>query len=238
MAADGAKTEASPEVLEFWRKAEAVCFDVDSTFCEDESIDEIAAFLGVGDQVAALTAQAMGGSVKFEDALAARLGLMGLSRRRLEEFLAAHPPRLSPGIPELVAKLQSRDTAVFLVSGGFRQVINPIAESLGIPLARVFANTLLFEPDGDGAYAGFDANEHTSRSGGKANAIREIKATHGYKRIVMVGDGATDLEARAPDAAAAFIGYGGVVERPNIAAAADWYVYKIQPLIDALVADS
>jgi hypothetical protein len=31
-----------------------------------------------------------------------------------------------------------------------------------------------------------------------------------------------------------FIGYGGVVERANIAAAADWYVYQIQPLIDAL----
>lgn len=56
----------------------------------------------------------------------------------------------------------------------------------------------------------------------------------GYRSIVMVGDGATDLEARTPDAAGIFIGYGGVVARPNIAAEADWYVYNIQDLTDAL----
>jgi len=215
-----------------WREAEAVCFDVDSTFCSDESIDEIAAFLGVGDQVAALTAQAMGGSVKFQDALAARLNLMQLSQQQLDAFQAAHPAQISPGIPQLVALLQSQGKAVFLVSGGFRQVIHPIAESLNIPVDNVFANQLLFKEDG--SYAGFDPEEFTSRSGGKAEAVRHIKAKFGYKTIAMVGDGATDLEARQPDAADIFIGYGGVVERPNIAAEADWYIYQIQPLIDAL----
>ena len=51
------KREPSPSVLATWRSAKAVCFDVDSTLCVDESIDEIAAFLGVGEQVAALTSQ-------------------------------------------------------------------------------------------------------------------------------------------------------------------------------------
>lgn len=49
------------------------------------------------------------------------------------------------GIPQLVKKLQSQGKAVFLVSGGFRQVIHPIAESLGIPLGNVYANQLLFK---------------------------------------------------------------------------------------------
>ncbi len=64
----------------------------------------------------------MGGSVKFEDALAARLGLMAPSSAALSRFLEAHPPRLSPGIPHLVTALQRKGTAVFLVSGGFRAV--------------------------------------------------------------------------------------------------------------------
>ena len=42
-------------------------------------------------------------------------------------------------------KLQARGTAVFLVSGGFRAVIHPIAASLGIPLDNVFANQILFD---------------------------------------------------------------------------------------------
>ena len=57
VAAMPVKREPSPSVLDTWRSAKAVCFDVDSTLCTDESIDEIAAFLGVGEQVAALTSQ-------------------------------------------------------------------------------------------------------------------------------------------------------------------------------------
>jgi phosphoserine phosphatase len=74
-----------------------VCFDVDSTFCTDESIDELAAFIGKGEEVAELTTQAMGGSMPFQDALKARLDCMNVSRRDLERFLEAHPAELSPG---------------------------------------------------------------------------------------------------------------------------------------------
>lgn len=42
-------------------------------------------------------------------------------------------------------KLQAQGKNVFLVSGGFRQVIHPIAESLNIPVSNVFANNLLFK---------------------------------------------------------------------------------------------
>lgn len=60
------------------------------------------------------------------------------------------------------------------------------------------------------------------------------QAQYGYAPLVMVGDGATDAEARRPGGADVFIGYGGAVRRPAVAAAADWYVLSIQPLLDAL----
>ena len=284
------KREPSPSVLATWRSAKAVCFDVDSTLCVDESIDEIAAFLGVGEQVAALTSllsfcffnflfvflvspqlvlalvamssfsfflsltkeaskfekqktlssRAMGGSTKFEDALAARLGLMKPSRAQIEEFIAKNPPKLSPGIPELVQELQDRGTKVFLVSGGFRAVIEPIADSLNIPRSHVFANSILFDAE-TGEYAGFDPKEHTSRSGGKLAAVQAIRKEHQGPSdakfpIVAVGDGATDAEAVSADGSGAdvFIGYGGVVERQAVAERADWFVKSIQELRDAL----
>jgi hypothetical protein len=49
------------------------------------------------------------------------------------------------GIPELVMRLQELQKDVFLVSGGFRPIINPIAEMLGIPLDHVYANTILYQ---------------------------------------------------------------------------------------------
>lgn len=230
--AAGVKLAPTPEMLQLLRSADAFTFDVDSTFCADESIDEIAAFLGVGEQVAELTAKAMGGSVLFQDALAARLGVMHPSRDDLERFLAGHPPKISPGIPELVAALKAQGKQVFLVSGGFRIVIHPIAESLGIPVDHVFANTILF--DHDGAYDGFDPSEFPSRSGGKREAVQHIKKTHGFKTVVMVGDGITDFEARAEGGADAFIGYGGVVYRENVAKLSDWYVFSIADITAAL----
>lgn len=47
------------------------------------------------------------------------------------------------GIPELVEKLQRQGKAVFLVSGGFRVIIDPIAKLLDLPNGHVFANTIL-----------------------------------------------------------------------------------------------
>ncbi|KXZ42951.1 PSP1 protein [Gonium pectorale] len=226
--------ELTADVARKLRAAEAVCFDVDSTFCEDESIDELAAFLGVGEQVAALTAKAMGGSVEFKEALRTRLSVMKPTHGDVERFLREHPHRVTKGIPELVSLLKSRGQEVFLVSGGFRQIIHPLAESLGIPLSHVFANTILF--DSHGAYAGFDESEFTCRSGGKPAAIRHIKDKYGYESVVMVGDGATDLEARLEGAASLFVGYGGVVVRKNVAEQADWYIMDVQQLIDVLAA--
>eukprot|EP00208_Stichococcus_sp_RCC1054_P004468 CAMPEP_0206145770 /NCGR_PEP_ID=MMETSP1473-20131121/28474_1 /ASSEMBLY_ACC=CAM_ASM_001109 /TAXON_ID=1461547 /ORGANISM="Stichococcus sp, Strain RCC1054" /LENGTH=238 /DNA_ID=CAMNT_0053542107 /DNA_START=219 /DNA_END=935 /DNA_ORIENTATION=+ len=230
----GTKLEASQEVLELLRTAQGFAFDVDSTLCEDESIDELAAYLGSGEAVAALTKSAMGGTMTFQEALEGRLSLMNVSRSQVAAFLADHPPRLSKGIPELVRALQRRGQHVFLVSGGFRVIINPIAEMLGIPLDNVYANTILHQDDADGNYAGFDTAEFTSQSGGKAAAVRHIKAKHGLDTMVMVGDGATDLEARQPGGADLFIGYGGTVARDNVAAGADWFVYDIHQVLNAL----
>lgn len=86
----------------------------------------------------------------------------------------------------------------------------------------------------DGSYAGFDDKEYTSRSGGKCEAVKHIKSKWGFDKIAMVGDGATDLEARQPGGADIFIGYGGVVFRENIAQQADWYVMDIQEILNAM----
>eukprot|EP00850_Spirogloea_muscicola_P005067 SM000022S07281 [mRNA] locus=s22:901995:903395:- [translate_table: standard] len=174
----------------------------------------------------------MAGAVPFEDALAARLAAIAPSAADLAAFLEQHPPRLSPGIKELIAALEKRGTTVYLVSGGFRQMIEPAAALLGIPRERIFANRLLFSDDG--SCAGFDPSEPTSRSGGKAAVIERIKREHGHKLLVMMGDGATDLEAHRPGGADLFIGYGGMQVRPTVKAGADWFVYDFGAVTEAL----
>ncbi len=143
------------------------------------------------------------------------------------------PPTLTPGVKDLVAALHSKGKEVFLVSGGFRVMIEPVAEQLGIPKANIFANTIHFAA-GSGEYTGFDDQEFTSRAGGKARAAKHIKALTGAETLAMIGDGATDLEARQPGGADLFVGFGGIARRDNVLRQADWAVFDFDELTQAL----
>ncbi|XP_052753246.1 phosphoserine phosphatase isoform X1 [Galleria mellonella] len=217
-------------VQEIFRTADCVCFDVDSTVIQDEGIDELANFCGKGDEVKRLTAEAMGGNMTFQEALKKRLDIIRPSVSQVQDFLDKFPVRLTPGISQLVKALQERGVTVYLVSGGFRSLIEPVAEKLGIPSSHIFANRLKFYFNGE--YAGFDENEPTSRSGGKGLVIRRLKEQHGYQRLIMIGDGATDAEACPP--ADGFIGFGGNVTREEVRKKASWYVTDFQELVQNL----
>ena len=71
----------------------------------------------------------MGGDVLFQDALAARLDLIKPSRPDLQRYLSMHssPPRLTPGVADVIHALHARGVIVYLVSGGFRQVLQGVA---------------------------------------------------------------------------------------------------------------
>lgn len=212
------------------RRAEAVCFDVDSTVIPEEGIDVLAEFKGQGKAVAELTNQAMGGNVDFRTALEQRLSLIQPAKTDFERLLKEHPVVLSSGVRELIDTLHARGTHVYLVSGGFRQMIDVVAEEVSIPYNRIYANNILFHEDG--SYAGFDPSEPTSSDGGKAAVVNMLKDVHGYKTVVMVGDGATDMQARPP--ADAFIGYGGTIAREIVKSGADLFVLDFQEVLRLL----
>jgi phosphoserine phosphatase len=220
------------DIRALWSAAKAVCFDVDSTVSPDEGIDVLAKHAGVGAEVAALTKEAMNGAVPFEESIKARLALIRPSLRMMRDCLANHPPRLTPGSLDLISRLERRGTHVYLVSGGFTHMVMPLAKQLGLPKGRVYANDLRFAPDG--SYTGIDETAYTSKSGGKGALIAHLKERFRYDPIIMVGDGATDLEARPP--ADAFIGYGGVIVRDIVKKKADWFVTDFAELVNALQA--
>ncbi|GMH52582.1 hypothetical protein TrRE_jg4906, partial [Triparma retinervis] len=201
---------------------------VDSTVINEEGIDVLADYLGKGPEVSAWTAKAMGGNVKFEDALAARLALIEPSRSSIESCIKDRPFQLTPGVEGLVGALHEKGVDVWFVSGGFRIMIEPIAEALGVPRTNILANTILFEDDDRGTYKGFDPKEPTSADMGKPRAVREVKASKGHKTVVMVGDGATDAQAVAEGAADKFLGFGGVADREAVREKADWFVYDFE----------
>ncbi|XP_002167419.2 phosphoserine phosphatase isoform X1 [Hydra vulgaris] len=212
-----------------WRNADAVCFDVDSTLITSEAIDELAEFRGVGKEVAELTTKAMGDGLSFRESLYQRLSLIKPSKDVLDAFINKNPFELSPGVVDLIEILKIRNVDIYLISGGFRPIINAIANSLNIPTENVFANEILFSKNGE--YEGFDEEEPTSSSGGKKVVIEKLIEKYNYNNIVMIGDGMTDLEAFPP--ARLFIGYGGNKLRENVRMLAPHYVMHFNELIVA-----
>ncbi|KAI6176161.1 O-phosphoserine phosphohydrolase [Aphelenchoides bicaudatus] len=233
-----AQSQSEQFARRIWRSADAVCFDVDSTVCQDEAIDELAKFVGKGDQVARCTQLAMGGAMSFREALQMRLEVMQVTQQQLQAYIQTSEIKLTPGIKELVSVLQNKQKAdVYLVSGGFRELIEPVANLIGIPKSNIYANRLLFHPT-TGEYLDFDRNEPTSDSGservGKARVCALLKETFGYQNLVMVGDGSTDAETKALGTADSFIGFGGNQKRQAVQKMADWFVNDFQELIDEL----
>lgn len=222
---------------EIIQQSDIVCFDVDSTVIKEEGIDALAEFCGKGDEVARLTKEAMGGAMSFQEALQIRLDIIKPQQQQIQNFLKRCPSTLTTNLPQFIDHLQKNNKVIYLISGGFYSLIEPLAFQLKVPLTNIYANRLMFYYNGD--YADFDHGQPTSRSGGKAEAIASIRQRHRNNNpnangedvvITMIGDGATDLEAVPP--ANYFIGFGGNVLRPEVHRRAQYYITDFQQLMN------
>ena len=196
----------------------AVCFDCDSTLSRIEGIDELGRNAGCEAEIAELTNAAMDGKIALDDVYGKRLDRVQPSRAALSWLGERYAAEVVLGAKETIATLLGSGVAVYVVSGGLLQPVRAFAQSLGIAAAHVHAVEVYFGTGG--AYQGFDTSSPLASSNGKAIICRAIAAEHGS--VAMVGDGVTDLSARA--GGAYIVGYGGVVRRPAVERGADYYV--------------
>ncbi len=169
--------------------ARLVVMDVDSTFIQQEVIELLAAKCGREAEVAAVTERAMRGELDFAASLRERVAVLaGLDASVLDAVRAQII--LTPGARTLVRTLKRLGDTIALVSGGFIEIVGPIAADLGIDHA--LANRLEVR---DGRLTGRVEGEIVDRAG-KARALRRFAAEAGLplSRTVAIGDGANDLD--------------------------------------------
>ncbi len=196
----------------------AVYFDCDSTLSAIEGVDELAQDPELRAASAALTEQAMAGTLPLEEVYGARLRVLAPRREQLERLGALYVARAVPDAKAVIAALQSLGKHVGIVSGGFAQPVGALARHLGVPGANVHAVRLDFAADG--GFAGYDESSPLARNGGKADVLRALPEAH--HPLAFVGDGITDAETRGH--VACFVGFGGVVARPAVRANADVWI--------------
>lgn len=171
------------------RRKRLLVADMDSTMIEQECLDELADLAGIRAQVSAITARAMAGELDFEQALKERVALLaGLTLNEIGTILGRIT--LTPGARALVATMRTHGAHTALVSGGFTQFTQAVAERLGFH--ETFANRLEIV---DRALTGVVLEPVQGRKGKRA-ALASLRARLDLPRAatLAIGDGANDLE--------------------------------------------
>lgn len=199
-------------------------FDFDSTLVRIETLEVLAdiALAGAPDaaairaEVGALTDQAMAGDLPFGEALRRRLALLPLTRTHVAELAARILDEGTPSVRRNLRFFRENAGRIIILSGGFREIIAPLAAHLHVPAEQVLCNDLIY--DADDRVVGVDEANPLSQAGGKPTLIRSLNLPG---PVVMIGDGWTDAEVKLEGVAHRFHAFTEIVRRDRVVAAAD-----------------
>ena len=216
-----------------WSTFDLIFFDCDSTLSAIEGIDELARFKGKEWRVGVLTQKAMDGDLDLRDVYGKRLQAIRPTRGQLKAIEERYWEALVPDAAEVIAALHFLGKEVFIISGGLAEPVRGFGKRLGVPPENIRAVELEYnelsgewwryhEPQERSRQTYLDFNEGPlTVSSGKPQIVEEL-AGNRYGRRMMVGDGVSALATRS--VVELFVGFGGVVARPKVKAAADIFI--------------
>lgn len=194
--------------------------DFDSTFITVEGLDELAKVSLNNDPgkialIEQITRDGMTGKIGFRESLEKRLKLMSFGKSEIEKTAKLLKRKISPSILRNKKFFKQNADKIYLISGGFEELILPAISDFGIPKSHILANKFIYKGK---KVIGFDKKRPTSQAQGKARAVKELNLDG---KVIVVGDGYTDLEIKRLGAAQKFIAYTENVTRESIIGEAD-----------------
>lgn len=211
--------------------------DFDSTLIKLETLSVLAdiALEGVPDKserveaLANLTERAMNGELPMEAVFKSRLDLVDASREHIERVVERLQDNVSTSFLSNKHFLQRHADRIHIVSNGFREVIEPVVQALGLRADHVHANEFVFNDTGK--IIGHERENPLAREGGKASVARSLEHAD---RLIVIGDGWSDYEVYASGAAGRFYAFTENVSRPHVVELAD----RVAPNFDEVLYDS
>ena len=213
----GSQVKICPSVLP---KGKLLFLDCDSTLSTIEGIDELARLADPATfaEVEALTNAAMDGKVPLSEVFKRRMEIIGPDATMAKRVEELYVENMLPGVEKAITQAKAAGWMPVILSGGFAPLIAPLAAHLGIK--HIEAVPLFFGEAGE--YAGYGEDYPTTRNLGKNEIIREWKEALLPERVVMIGDGISDLETKVD--VNKMIGFGGVVEREKVKKDCDFWL--------------
>lgn len=207
--------------------------DFDSTIIKGESLDLLAETVFKNrlesnlklQEIKKLTDEGMEGRISFQESLNRRLRILELDQLHLNKSIKTVTKLISPSFIENIRWLKKYRDNILIFSGGFKDMIKPVAMKLGLKEENIYANELIFK---NGNFKGVNENSLLSRSGGKLNQAKQL----GLKEnLIMVGDGITDLELKKLGDQVTFFAYTENVCRKNVVKKADFEANNFDEVI-------
>tara|TARA_A100001388_G_scaffold253151_1_gene216090 strand:- start:3766 stop:4437 length:672 start_codon:yes stop_codon:yes gene_type:complete len=198
--------------------------DFDSTIIKGESLDLLAETVFENrlepnlklQEIKKLTDEGMEGRISFQESLNRRLKILELDQFHLNKAVTSVTKLISPSFKENIDWLKRYRDNILIFSGGFKNMIKPVAMKLGLKEENIYANELIFK---NGKFNGVNKKNLLSRSEGKLNQVKQLGLN---KNLIVVGDGITDWEIKKLGGQVTFFAYTENVSRKNVLDKADF----------------
>ena len=199
-------------------------FDFDSTFISKEGLDELAkeSLKDHPDKdqrvqkIEELTQQGMEGKISFSHSLKERVKLLTTNKRLITLVGKRLSKTVSPSINRNKQFFQKHHNEIYIISGGFRELIEPVVQPFGIATDHIFANKFIY--DSDDNVIGIDEQNDMSKDRGKVKTVQSLDVDG---EVIMIGDGYTDYELKKFGHVKEFVAFTENVERDMVTQKAD-----------------
>lgn len=196
-----------------------IILDFDSTFVKYETLDVLADIAlkespektKKSEMVKRSTQKAMDGLTDFSISLTERLSLFNADIDHIKSVINTLKSSITPSFLKYKRLITSLSDRIYVVSGGFREVILPVCEEYGLRSDHIFSNEFLYNYDG--RIKGVDGSKSLSKNDGKSSVISSLKLKGDG---VLIGDGMTDWEAANRFSNITFYALTENVRRDNI----------------------
>ena len=207
-----------------------IIFDCDSTLSSIEGVDELARAAGekATQEIEKMTAEAMEGKITLESIFARRLEIIQPSASNVSKVGQLYIDTVEPFAKQVIATLKNQGWTPIILSGGYRQAIEPLADYLGVE--QIEAVDLYFNEDG--SYQDFDRDYPSTRNGGKPEVVKSLREKYSPSKIVAIGDGVSDLESKP--VIDIFIGFGRYAVREKVKQEADYFITNLQEVVSLI----
>ena len=214
----------------------SLLIDFDSTFIKVETLDILAEIVLKDDPdsinkkklISDLTKLAMVGEINFQTAMKKRLAILTLNRDNISKVTTKISELISDSFKKNKELIKSMSDNIWIISGGFKDIFEPIILEYNIPSSRVIANSFVYEGN---KVIGCDENNDLFNNKGKIIAIKKLAIAN---KKIIIGDGYTDYEVFAYGKADHFICYTENIVRDKVVKLAEYQANSFDEVLEII----